>query len=136
MFSCYNPNKLGCLFSVKFVFVLFTVHCIFDEFPSQRLWHERLRRPSIEPVRRHDVPDTFGSRESRDFRTRKNPSVNRFSLAVNLCCRISLYQFTKARGADYFKRTSKPHKLCSIRSRKIRLPEGFLYDTTLLTYSV
>ena len=63
---------------------------ILDEFPSQRLWHECLRRPSIEPVRRHIVLNTFGSCESRDFRTRKNPSVNRFSLAVSSLPHIPL----------------------------------------------
>ena len=30
----------------------------------------------------------------------------------------------------------KPQQLCSILSGKIRLPEGFFYDTTQLTYSV
>ena len=54
------------------------------ELPGQRSRHESLRRPLIEPVRRHDVPNTFGSYESRDFRTRKNPSVNRLSTAVSI----------------------------------------------------
>ena len=53
------------------------------ELLGQRSRHESLRRPSIEPVRRHIVLNTFGSLESRDFRTRKNPSINRFSLAVS-----------------------------------------------------
>lgn len=63
------------------------------ELPGQRSRHESLRRPLIEPVRRHDVPNTFGSYESRDFRTRKNPSVNRLSTAVSgatACSCISL----------------------------------------------
>ena len=34
------------------------------------------------------------------------------------------------------KRTPKPHAICSILSGKIRLPEGFAYDMTQLTYSV
>lgn len=53
------------------------------ELLGQRSRHESLRRPLIEPVRRHIVLNTFGSLESRDFRTRKNPSINRFSLAVS-----------------------------------------------------
>ena len=63
------------------------------ELPGQRSRHESLRRPLIEPVRRHDVPNTFGSYDSRDFRTRKNPSVNRLSTAVSgatACSCISL----------------------------------------------
>ena len=63
------------------------------ELLGQRSRHESLRRPLIEPVRRHDVPNTFGSYESRDFRTRKNPSVNRLSTAVSgatACSCISL----------------------------------------------
>ena len=76
--------------------------------------------------------NTFGSYENRDFRTRKNPSANIF-----LSGQFSAaYPFTKARGVNCFKRTSKPQVLCSILSGKIRLPEGFLYDTILLTYSV
>ena len=93
-FHIHLPVTIQINLDQRFWLNLFSSHLqhivFLDKFPGQRLWHESLRRPSIEPVRRHDVPNTFGSFESRDFRTRKNPSVNRFSLAVSSLPQIPL----------------------------------------------
>ena len=94
---CYFPVTIQINSDKNFRLNLFLSYlqriAFLGELPGQRSRHESLRRPLIEPVRRHDVPNTFGSYESRDFRTRKNPSVNRLSTAVSgatACSCISL----------------------------------------------
>jgi len=63
---------------------------ILDEFPGQRSRHS-VSPPAFDRVGAESrCALTFGSCESRDFRTRKNPSVDRLSTAVSIC-RMFLY---------------------------------------------
>ena len=73
----------------QIIFVnLFLFHlqyiAILDEFPGQRSRHS-VSPPAFDRVGAESrCALTFGSCESRDFRTRKNPSVDRLSTAVSI----------------------------------------------------
>ena len=73
-------------------------------------------------------------RRSR-FRTRKNIlGKQTFHSGHPVRCRKFLYQFTKVRGANCFKRTSKPQTICSILSQKVCSPDRiYLCYATALT---